>query len=64
LKGKRFDRQFAEDEIAAQRQEIAVFKREAAHGEDADMKAYAAKVLPTLEKDLQQAEASVKSGGH
>ncbi len=61
LKGSRFDRQFATDEIAAQRQAIAVFKREAAKGEDPDVKAYASKALPTLEKDLKQAEAVAKS---
>lgn len=63
LKGARFDRQFADDQIAAQRRAIAAFKRESQHGEDADVKAYAANALPTLEKDLKEAESHVKPAG-
>ena len=63
LKGARFDRQFADDEIAAQRRAIAAFRRESQHGEDADVKAYAANALSTLEKDLKEAESHVKSAG-
>jgi putative membrane protein len=61
LKGPRFERQFANDEIAAERQAITVFRREAERGENADVKAYAAKAIPVLEKDLKQAEAVVRT---
>jgi len=64
LKGTRFDRDFARDEIAADRQEIAVFKREAARGHDADAKSFAVKTIPILEKDLQLAEQCAKPARH
>ena len=57
LKGAQFDRQFAREQIVAEQRAIAVFKREAEHGENADVKAYAAKTVPVLEKDLKQAQA-------
>jgi putative membrane protein len=60
LKGERFDRQFTKDEIADHRQAIAAFKREAARGRDADVKAYAAKRIPVLEKHLHLAEECAK----
>jgi len=59
-KGAGFDRQFARDEIAAHRNAIAVFKREAEHGHDAAVKAYAAKTIPVLEKHLHLAESLAK----
>ena len=61
LKGANFDRRFVDDEIAAHRQAIAVFKREAEHGQDADVKAYAAKMVPILEKHLHLAEDCAKA---
>jgi putative membrane protein len=64
LKGSQFDRQFANAEVTAQRNAIATFKRESEHGEDPELKAYAARTLPTLEKDLKQAESVVKPSGH
>jgi putative membrane protein len=60
LKGDRFDQQFASDEVAAHRHTIAVYKREAKRGHDADVKAYAAGTVPVLEKHLRDAEALVK----
>lgn len=56
LKGSGFDRQFTRDEIAATRQDLALFKREAQHGQDAEVKAYASRTLPVLQKDLKAAE--------
>ncbi len=47
----------------AHRRVITVFKREAQHGEDPDVKSYAANEIPTLEKELKQAEASLKPAG-
>ena len=60
LKGANFDRQFSRDEIAAHRQAVVVFKREAEHGQDAAVKAYAAKMVPVLEKHLHLAEDCAK----
>jgi len=62
-KGARFDSQFARDEVAAHKSAIAVFKREAAHGQDTDVKAYAAKMVPVLEKHLHAAEGLAKPSG-
>lgn len=64
LEGASFDRAFANDEIAAHRQAIALFKREAAHGADPDVKAYAAKMIPALEKHLSLAEQCAKPAKH
>jgi len=64
LKGDRFDRQFARDEIAAHRQAVVAFKSEAAHGHDADVKAYATKMIPVLEKHLHLAEECAKPARH
>jgi putative membrane protein len=64
LKGDRFDREFAKDELAAHRQAIAVYKREAEHGQDADIKEYASKMIPVLEKHLHLAEECAKPSKH
>jgi putative membrane protein len=64
LKGAGFDREFSRDEIAAHRHAIAVFKHEAEHGQDADIKAYAAKMIPVLEKHLHLAEECAKTATH
>jgi putative membrane protein len=64
LKGDRFDRQFTTDEIAGHRQMLATFKREAKQARDADVKAYATKMIPTLEKHLQLAEQCAKPAKH
>lgn len=61
LKGGRFDRQFTRDEIAAEQQAIAVFRREAAHGHDADVKAYANSTLAAMENDLKLAQKCAKT---
>jgi len=57
LNGAGFDRAFTRDEIAAHKRALAAFKREAEHGQDPDVKAYASSMIPTLEKHLQLAEA-------
>ena len=64
LKGANFDRQFAREEIAAHRHAIAVFEREAAHGQDPAVKAYASKMVPVLEKHLRLAEDCTKPAPH
>jgi putative membrane protein len=64
LKDQRFDRAFITDEVAAHRHAVAVFKREAEHGQDAEVKAYAAKMIPVLEKHLHLAEECAKPTRH
>jgi putative membrane protein len=60
LKGKRFDGQFLRDEVQDHKRVLAVFKREAQHGEDQDVKAYANQALPTMERHLREAEKLLK----
>jgi putative membrane protein len=62
LKGAGFDREFVRDQIATHRHAIAVFKQEAEHGQDAGVKAYAARMVPILEKHLHLAEDCAKPG--
>jgi len=61
LKGGRFDGEFLKVEVRENRATLAVFKREARYGRDAELKAYASKEIPTLEGQLRSAEALMKS---
>jgi putative membrane protein len=66
LQGAAFDRAYMEDMVSDHEKDIAEFQREADHGTDADMKAFASKTLPTLQHHLQMAKdalADVKSSG-
>jgi len=60
LKDEHFDHRFSVDEVTSHKQALAAFKREAAMGRDADVKAFAANAIPVLEKHLQTAEACAK----
>jgi len=56
LKGNSFDRAFAQDEVQSHKTAIAAFKKEGDHGENPDVKAWAKKMIPTLEGHLETAE--------
>jgi len=56
LKGTAFDRAFSQDEVQSHKGAIALFRNESEHGENADVKAWAKTMLPTLEGHLQTAE--------
>lgn len=56
MKGSRFDRQFARNEVTAEQRALTVFKREAKYGENSDVKAYATSMIPVLDNDLKRAE--------
>lgn len=63
--GDHFDKAYMEDMLKDHRQDIAAFKREAADGQNPEIKAFAKKTLPTLEEHLrlaEQAERSVSGG--
>lgn len=60
VKGKKFDLPFLRDEVRDHERVIAAFKREAEHGQDQDVKAYATQVLPTIEQHLREAEKLLK----
>jgi len=55
-KGKSFDRAFLQDEVRAHKTALAAFQNEADHGENADVKAWAKSMIPTLQGHLSEAE--------
>ena len=64
LSGAQFDRAYMDDMVADHKEDVAEFKKEANSGKDSDVKAFAAKTLPTLEDHLKMAQstdAAVKS---
>ncbi len=65
LHGADFDREYMKLMVSDHRTDVSEFRRESEHGSDPDIKAFAAKTLPTLESHLQMAEstdAKVKGG--
>lgn len=60
LKGAAFDARFAREMVAGHEHAIAEYKREAADGQNADIKAYANQALPTLQKHLDAARDLLK----
>ena len=56
LNGAAFDRAYMADMVKDHRADITEFRRESEHGADPDLKAFAAKTLPTLEEHLRKAE--------
>ncbi len=62
MSGQEFDRAYMECQVKAHEMAVKMFKTESNSGEDADLKAWAAKTLPTLEEHLKMArEASEKT---
>ena len=65
--GAEFDRAYMDHMVKDHKKDVSDFKKEANSGKDPDIKAFAAKTLPTLEQHLQMAESSqaaVKKGGN
>ena len=58
LSGAEFDRAYMQAMVADHSEDVEEFRREAKSGSDPDLKAWAAKVLPTLEHHLQMAEST------
>jgi putative membrane protein len=63
LSGDTFDKAYIKDMIKDHQDDIAMFKKEAASGQDPDAKAYAIATLPTLEKHLKKIEAIAATAG-
>ena len=64
LKGAEFDRAYMKLMVADHHNDISAFQREADKGQDADVKAFAAKTLPTLKEHQALAnEASKVAAG-
>lgn len=57
LKGAEFDRKWIELAVDAHEKDVDKFKDQAEDGEDAELKAFAAKTLPTLQQHLEQAKS-------
>ena len=53
LSGSDFDRAYVTAMVTAHQSDVAAFQAVAQNGTDADVKAFAAKTLPTLEKHLE-----------
>jgi putative membrane protein len=60
LSGSTFDRAYMNAMVKDHQEDVAEFLRISKTSKDADIKAFAAKTLPTLEHHLQMAEQSVK----
>lgn len=63
LSGEAFDRAYIRDMVADHRVDVAEFRHEANGGKDPDVKAWAAKTLPTLENHLKMAEDTERQIG-
>ena len=55
--GAEFDREFAKMMLKDHDKAVNMFEKQSEKGADADLKAFAAKALPTLQEHLQQARA-------
>jgi putative membrane protein len=61
LSGPAFDRAYMNMMLADHKKAVAAFKRESANGKDPDVKAFAAKTLPTLQEHLTMAQTTDKA---
>jgi putative membrane protein len=61
LHGTSFDRAYIRDMVSDHKQDVAAFRRESTTGKDPEVKAWAAKMLPTLEDHLKEAQTANKT---
>jgi putative membrane protein len=61
LQGDEFTKQYHDDQVEAHEDAVDLFKRYAEEGENADLKAWAAKTLPALEHHYKMAQDLDKS---
>jgi putative membrane protein len=62
LHGASFDRAYMRNMVSDHKQDVAAFRRESTSGKDPEVKAWATKMLPTLEEHLKEAQAASKTG--
>jgi putative membrane protein len=63
LSGAAFDRAYIADMLADHKKDVAEFERQSTQATDPDVKAFAAKTLPTLKDHLQQVQQLSKTVG-
>jgi len=56
LKGPAFDQAYMKHQVMAHQIAVRAFKAEASNGKDAELKSFAAKTLPIIEKHLKMAQ--------
>lgn len=56
LQGADFDKQFADDNVSGHKDDVSLFERYSKGGDNADLKGFAAKTLPTLQAHLKMAQ--------
>ncbi|MGH9410647.1 MAG: DUF4142 domain-containing protein, partial [Vicinamibacterales bacterium] len=63
LSGESYDKAYMRDMVKDHEHDVAAFKKEADSGKDPDIKAFAAKTLPTLEEHLKLAKEDATKVG-
>jgi putative membrane protein len=63
LSGPEFDKEYMSDMVKDHEEDVEEFKTQADKGNDRDVKAFAAKTLPTLQSHLQMARDTAKKVG-
>jgi putative membrane protein len=63
LSGDTFDKSYIKAQIKAHQQAVGLFKKEAASGQDPDVKAFAASTLPELKMHLKAIKAIAADSG-
>ncbi len=58
--GKEFDKEYMNMMVDDHKEDIDAFEKAAEKGNDADLKAFAAKTIPTLKQHLEMAEKTEK----
>ena len=56
MRDESFDKAYANNQVAAHEKTVELFKKEAASSDNAELKAFATKTLPTLEAHLKMAK--------
>ncbi len=56
MRDESFDKAYANNQVAAHEKTVELFQKEAASSDNAELKAFAAKTLPTLEAHLKMAK--------
>jgi putative membrane protein len=64
LSGAAFDRAYIADMLADHQKDVAAFKKQSQTGKDADIKAWAAATLPTLEEHLKLVQSLNRQPTH